>query len=220
MTVADQTMTPEQLKEILRLHGRWLRGEDGGTRANLAGANLMRADLAYANLAYANLAYANLAYANLTRANLMGANLAGANLTRADLAGANLAGANLTRADLAYANLAYANLAYANLAYANLTYANLTGANLTYAYLADAKGIADIFAVSRIGSRNGQTTFARLDDGSVYVWCGCFRGTLDEFAARVQETHGDNEHGRAYRMAIEMAKLRLMVATPAEGGGA
>ena len=162
-------MTPEQLKEILRLHGMWLRGEDGGTRANLADANL-----------------------------------AGANLARANLADANLAGAYLARANLADANLADANLAGADLARANL---------------ADAKGIADVFAVSRIGSRNGQTTFARLDDGSVYVWCGCFRGTLDEFAARVQETHGDNEHGRAYRMVIEMAKLRL-TATPAEGGGA
>ena len=197
-------MTPEDLKEVLRLHGMWLRGDDGGTRANLTGANLAGAYLAGANLA--------------------GAYLAGANLADAYFAGAYLARANLTGAYLARANLTGAYLARANFTDANLTGVYLVGANLAGAYLADAnladaKGIADVFAVSRIGSRNGQTTFARLDDGSVYVWCGCFRGTLDEFAARVQETHGDNEHGRAYRMAIELAKLRLMQATPAEGGG-
>jgi hypothetical protein len=68
-------MTEEEIKKILDLHGKWLRSEAGGHRANLAGANL--------------------AGANLARANLAGANLAGANLARADLAGADLARANL-----------------------------------------------------------------------------------------------------------------------------
>ena len=25
------------------------------------------------------------------------------------------------------------------------------------------------------------------------VWCGCFKGTLDEFEAKVNDTHKDNE---------------------------
>ena len=37
--------------------------------------------------------------------------------------------------------------------------------------------------------------------------CGCFRGMLDEFAQRVDSEHGSNEHGKAYRLAIELAKL-------------
>ncbi|MDY5287631.1 MAG: hypothetical protein SPH11_07760 [Lentihominibacter sp.] len=41
------------------------------------------------------------------------------------------------------------------------------------------------------------------------VMCGCFFGTIDEFAEQVEKTHGDNEHGRAYKLAIELAKLRI-----------
>jgi hypothetical protein len=136
-------VTAAELQGVLDAHGRWLRDEEGGIRANLAGADLARANLADANLAGADLARANLARANLARANLAGANLAGANLARANLAGANLAGAyladaNLAGADLARANLARADLARADLAGANLAGANLAGANLADADLADA----------------------------------------------------------------------------------
>jgi uncharacterized protein YjbI with pentapeptide repeats len=50
----------EQLQEILELHRKWWDGEDGGVRANLAGANLAGANLARANLRGANLRDANL----------------------------------------------------------------------------------------------------------------------------------------------------------------
>ena len=93
--------TPEELAEVLRLHKLWLDDEEGGERANLAGAALTRANLAEANLAVANLAGAYLKGANLAEANLEWANPKGANL-----AGANLKGANLVRAYLAGANLA------------------------------------------------------------------------------------------------------------------
>ena len=76
-------MTADQIKDMLDKHGKWRRGEAGGSRANLAGADL----------ADANLADANLARANLARAYLAGADLAGANLAGADLADANLADA-------------------------------------------------------------------------------------------------------------------------------
>jgi hypothetical protein len=58
------------IKETLRLHLLWYRGEVGGVRANLSGANLSGA---------------NLNGANLSRANLSGANLNGANLYGLDL---------------------------------------------------------------------------------------------------------------------------------------
>ena len=69
------TYTPEQLKEILHLHGKWLRDEPAGKRANLADANLTYANLTDANLTDANLTRANLTYANLAYANLAYANL-------------------------------------------------------------------------------------------------------------------------------------------------
>ncbi len=104
-------MTADELKEVIRLHGLWMRGDQAGRRAYLAGANLAGANLAGAYLAGANLAGANLADANLADANLARAYLADANLARAYLADANLAGANLAGANLADANLADANLA-------------------------------------------------------------------------------------------------------------
>lgn len=71
------------------------------------------------------------------------------------------------------------------------------------------KGTRDIFWISHIGSRNGTTTFFRNADNGISVACGCFYGTIDEFAAAVTKTHGDNEHAQAYRHAIEIAKLRI-----------
>ena len=63
-------MTRDQLTEVLRLHGMWLRVEPGGERANLAHANLAYADLADADLAHADLTHANLADAYLADAYL------------------------------------------------------------------------------------------------------------------------------------------------------
>lgn len=49
------------------------------------------------------------------------------------------------------------------------------------------------------------------------VSCGCFYGDLDEFAAKVQETHGDNDHAKVYMLAIEMAKTRIRISDEQEG---
>ena len=71
------------------------------------------------------------------------------------------------------------------------------------------KGKRGIYWISYIGSRDGTTTFFRNADNGISVSCGCFYGTIDEFAAAVTKTHGDNEHAQAYRHAIEIAKLRI-----------
>ena len=86
----EMTMKVDRLRDILSLHAKWLRGEKGGRRANLACANLTGADLPYAELTDAELTYAELAGAYLTRAKLAGSNLTAANLAGADLADAEL----------------------------------------------------------------------------------------------------------------------------------
>ncbi len=63
-------MTPERIKEILDAHAKWLRGEDGGRRADLSRADLSDADLSGANLREANLRGANLSGTYLREANL------------------------------------------------------------------------------------------------------------------------------------------------------
>ena len=98
------------IKLILEKHAKWIRGEDGGERADLCNADLCGANLWGANLCGANLWGANLRNANLRGANLRNANLRGADLRNADLCGANLRGADLCDADLCDANLCCANL--------------------------------------------------------------------------------------------------------------
>ena len=66
-----------------------------------------------------------------------------------------------------------------------------------------------ILTVSPIGSRNDVVYFMRTKDEKIFVIVGCFAGTIEEFDEAVKETHGDNEHGKAYRLAIELAKLRI-----------
>ena len=102
----------KDLKEVLELHKKWLKGKKEGVKANLS-----YADLSYADLNDASLSYANLRYVNLNNA---------------DLNDANLRCSNLNNADLSYANLSYADLSYANLNDANLNDANLSGIKYNY----------------------------------------------------------------------------------------
>ena len=84
-----------ELKAIIDKHAKWLRGEDGGGRADLCGADLRGADLRGADLRGADLFNADLCGADLRGANLRGADLRGANLFNADLCGADLFKADL-----------------------------------------------------------------------------------------------------------------------------
>ena len=90
------------------------------------------------------------------------------------------------------------------------------GAYLGGAYLRDAdlgewgklQSLSDIIIVGAIGSRNGYTTIFHTDKG-VFVMCGCFKGTLDEFEAKVKETHKGNKHERDYLALIQFAKVKF-----------
>ena len=53
-------ISAKKLQEIIKSHGRWLRNEEGGERADLRGANLRSANLRSANLRSANLRGADL----------------------------------------------------------------------------------------------------------------------------------------------------------------
>ena len=94
---------------------------------------------------------------------------------------------------------------------ANLYGADLRGANLYGADLGEEWGKleknTDIFIAGPLGSRSGYTTFFHTDKG-IFVCCGCFRGTIDEFVAKVKETHNDNEHARNYLAIVEFVKQK------------
>ena len=68
----------------------------------------------------------------------------------------------------------------------------------------------DFIIIGPIGSRSDFTTFFKSIDRNIYVRCGCFSGTADEFLEAVQKTHGDNRFGREYRIAAELAKTHIL----------
>ena len=131
--------------------------------------------------------------ADLWDADLRDADLRGANLRDADLRGANLRGANLRGANLWGADLRGANLRGADLRGANLRGADLRGAN------------GKVLSFGPIGSRQG-ITYVTKTDQIIHIRCGCFYGTLEEFTAKVEEEHGDSQHGKSYKAAIEFIK--------------
>lgn len=67
----------------------------------------------------------------------------------------------------------------------------------------------DILCIIPIGSRNDITTFLKTKDNNICVKCGCFIGTIDDFLEAVSETHKDNKHAKAYRLACELAKIQI-----------
>jgi len=73
----------------------------------------------------------------------------------------------------------------------------------------------DYTAFNLIGSRDGTTTFVRQKQGGIWVRCGCYSGTINEFEDRVRKTHGDNAHAKAYLAAIEYART-VVNAAPAQ----
>jgi hypothetical protein len=137
---------------------------------------------------------------------LGGADLRGANLSDADLRGAYLRGAYLRGANLSGAYLSDAYLGGAYLRGADLSGANLRGANL--GDWGKIESASDVLIVGPIGSRNAYTTVYHTDK-RIFVQCGCFRGTLDEFAAKVKETHAGTKHERDYNALIDFVKIKF-----------
>lgn len=68
---------------------------------------------------------------------------------------------------------------------ADLSSANLRSADLSYA-ISDLRFVS----LSCLGSRKGMTTYCFEYDT---IWCGCFKGTLEEFEKKVNETHKNNK---------------------------
>jgi carbonic anhydrase/acetyltransferase-like protein (isoleucine patch superfamily) len=68
---------------------------------------------------------------------------------------------------------------------------------------------SDYMVIGPIGSRNGYTTFYKTDNNTIYVKCGCFNASIDEFETRVREVHGNNKHAINYNKAIDLAKTMI-----------
>ena len=167
------------------------------------GINLRNAFLIGADLSGIDLGGIDLGGINLREACLRGAYLVDTNLADANLVDANLKGAYLVGACLRGAYLRGAYLVGTDLGDNNLRGTNFRGVNLE-----DWGKLQDTLTISNIGSREGYTNIYKTDKG-LYVQCGCFRGSLDEFVDKVKQTHQGNNHERDYLAMVEFAKIKL-----------
>ena len=70
-------------------------------------------------------------------------------------------------------------------------------------------GNADYATVQGFGSEYRATTFFRTKAGDIGVRCGCFYGTLEEFRAKVRETHGETKTAKEYLMVADLMEFRF-----------
>ena len=70
-------------------------------------------------------------------------------------------------------------------------------------------GDADYATVQGFGSEYRATTFFRTKAGDIGVRCGCFYGTLEEFRAKVKETHGETKTAKEYLMVADLMEFRF-----------
>ena len=74
---------------------------------------------------------------------------------------------------------------------------------------ARVSGDADYATVHGFGSEYRTTTFFRTKAGNIGVRCGCFYGTLEEFRAKVKETHGETKIAKEYLMVADLMEFRF-----------
>ena len=88
---------------------------------------------------------------------------------------------------------------------------NIQGNSAWVSGSAVVRDSADYCSFQSFGSRRGTTTAFREKYGGVRVRCGCFSGSVAEFENAVQETHGDNQHGKVYRAIIDVIKAKFNI---------
>jgi hypothetical protein len=77
-----------------------------------------------------------------------------------------------------------------------------------------------LLQLSYAGSAKRLTTAFNVEGGPI-VRCGCFVGSLEEFRAKVRETHADSKHALVYLgwanlVAVQFDRLDLIDYTEAE----
>ena len=88
--------------------------------------------------------------------------------------------------------------------------ANLRGADLSGKKLV---GRRPFFTIGPIGSRYAYVQ-AWITDAGVMIRAGCFFGTRAEFVAKLEDEHGDKEHGQEYLAALVLIDKHAELWTP------
>ena len=70
---------------------------------------------------------------------------------------------------------------------------------------------ADYICFKGFGSEGRSTTMFRTKNGDVFVCCGCFEGSLKEFAEKVKKTHGSSKYAKEYLACVDVAKIHFEI---------
>ena len=70
---------------------------------------------------------------------------------------------------------------------------------------------SDCICFNGFGSCCRTTTMFRAKNGDILVKCGCFQGNLEEFEAKVKETHGSCKYAKEYLACAEVAKIHFEI---------
>ena len=70
-------------------------------------------------------------------------------------------------------------------------------------------GNADYATISGFGSEYRTTTFFRNRSGQIEVRCGCFYGTIEEFRAKVKQTHGETKKAIEYLKVADLMEYHF-----------
>lgn len=63
--------------------------------------------------------------------------------------------------------------------------------------------------VKGFGSQYRNTTFFITRDRNICVNCGCFSGTLEQFRAKVKETHKDTKYAKEYLAIADLMEIHF-----------
>ena len=67
----------------------------------------------------------------------------------------------------------------------------------------------DYLCIGPIGSRNDYTTFYKTENKDIWVRCGCFNNSIEEFEKRVKRVHKNTVYEKQYLEAVRYAKIVL-----------
>ena len=70
-------------------------------------------------------------------------------------------------------------------------------------------GFYHVISCGGLGSEYRTTYFFGLTDGRICVRCGCFHGTIEKWAEKVKETHGDSLLAKAYLGLVEPVETMM-----------
>jgi carbonic anhydrase/acetyltransferase-like protein (isoleucine patch superfamily) len=76
----------------------------------------------------------------------------------------------------------------------------------------------DFFVIQgKLGSYFRYTTFFKDNQNNIFVTCGCFLGTINEFRRAIKEKHGTtSKQARAYQAAADLAEIQLYKNVPTQ----